>query len=189
MNKVKFGLRNVHYSKITINESGEYEYATPVAIPGGVSLSLSPSGETNDFFADDVIYYSNTTNQGYEGDLEIALVPESFLTDIMGLTKDANGALIEDADAISSNFALSFEVQGDKRARRTWLYNCSATRTNQDASTKETSATPSTETLTLKAMPRITDRAVKASLELNETNAEVYNDFFKNVYEVAVTEI
>lgn len=189
MNKVKFGLRNVFYSKITIGEGGEYEYATPVAIPGGVSLSLSPSGETNDFFADDVIYYSNTTNQGYEGDLEIALIPESFLVDIMGITKDANGALIEDADSVSSNFALSFEVQGDKRARRTWLYNCSATRTNQDATTKETSATPSTETLTLKAMPRLSDRAVKASLELNEQNAEAYNEFFNKVYEVSVSEV
>lgn len=189
MNKVKFGLRNVFYSKITIGEGGKYEYATPVAIPGGVSLSLSPSGETNDFFADDVIYYSNTTNQGYEGDLEIALIPESFLLDIMGLVKDSNGAILEDADAISSNFALSFEVQGDKRARRTWLYNCSATRTNQDASTKETSATPSTETLTLKAMPRLNDKAVKASLELNETNAEIYNKFFESVYEAEVSEV
>ena len=68
MNIVKFGLRNVKYSKITIGEDGTYEYATPVAIPGGVNLSLSPSGETNDFFADDVIYFSDTTNQGYEGD-------------------------------------------------------------------------------------------------------------------------
>lgn len=189
MNKVKFGLRNVKYSKITIDENGKYEYATPVAIPGGVNLSLSPSGETNDFFADDVIYFSDTTNQGYEGDLEIALVPESFLIDIMGQTKDKNGALLENADSISAPFALAFEVQGDKRARRTWLYNCSATRTNQDASTKETSTSPSTETLTLKAMPRISDKAVKASLELNETNAAVYNSFFDSVYESEISEV
>lgn len=189
MNKVKYGLRNVTYSKITIGEDGAYTYATPVAIPGGVSLSLSASGDTSDFFADDVIYFSSTTNQGYEGDLTIALVPESFQIDIMGQTKDKNGALIENADAIPSNFALGFEVQGDEKGRRTWLYNCSATRTNQDASTKESSTEPSTETLTLKAMPRISDKAVKATMELSETNASAYNSFFESVYEKDISSI
>lgn len=189
MNKVKFGLRNVYYSKITVGEDGQYSYATPVAIPGAVNLSLSPTGDTNDFYADDVIYYSNTTNQGYEGDLEIALIPESFLTDIMGVIKDTNGALVENADAKSSSFALGFEVQGDEKGRRTWLYNCSASRSNQDASTKESSATPSTETLTLKAMPRLNDLAVKASLELNDENATTFNSFFTEVYELVEVSI
>lgn len=188
-NKIKFGLRNVFYSKITIGEDGSYSYGTPVAIPGGVSLSMSASGETNDFYADDSIYHSSNTNQGYEGDLEIALIPESFLTDIMGITKDKNGALIENADARTSNFALGFEVQGDQKGRRTWFYNCSAGRSNQDASTKESSVTPSTETLSLKAMPRLTDKEVKVQLELSETNAEKYNSFFDEVYEKEISSI
>lgn len=181
-NKIKYGLRNVYYSKITIGEGGAYTYATPVAIPGGVSLSLSASGDENDFYADDAIYYSVTANQGYEGDLEIALIPESFLTDIMGVTKDSNGALIENSDAKLSSFALGFEVQGDIKGRRTWLYNCSASRSNQDASTKESSITPSTETLSIKAMPRLSDHAVKVSMEENETNTTAYNGFFSEVY-------
>lgn len=187
-NKVKFGLRNVTYSKITTSYDAEkneytYSYATPVTIPGAVSLSMSASGDTNDFFADDAIYFSSTTNQGYEGDLEIALVPESFLIDIMGQTKDSNGALIENADAVPTSFALGFEVQGDLKGRRTWLYNCNATRPNQDASTKETSTEPSTETLSLKAMPRLSDKAIKAVMELSDDNAAAYNSFFSSVYE------
>ena len=181
--KVKYGLRNVVYSKITIGENNTYNYGTPVKIPGAVNLSLSPSGDSNDFYADDSIYYSDTANQGYEGDLEIALVPKQFKKDIMGMTEDANGALIENADDKFEAFALGFEVQGDVKGRRTWLYNCNVARPNDDASTKENTKTPSTETLSLKSMPRLTDKAVKAVLELTEDNAAAYDGFFESVYE------
>lgn len=182
MNKVKFGLRNVHYAKMTITEN-VMSYSDPVAIPGAVNLSLSPSGDTEDFFADDTAYFSDTANQGYEGDLEIALLPDSFLKDILGQTVDANGAIFENADDKSSAFALGFEIQGDESGRRVWLYNCTATRPNQDAATTENSKTPTTDTLTIKALPRLSDREVKVVLSKTAENATEYEAFFDEVYE------
>ena len=99
MNKVKFGLRNVVYAKMTYNEEENiYTYATPVSIPGAVNLSLSPSGDSNDFYADDIIYFADSNNNGYEGDLEIAIIPDSFKKDILGETEDANKVLFENAE-------------------------------------------------------------------------------------------
>lgn len=181
-NKVKYGLRNVYYAPITEGTSG-IEYGTPVAIAGAVNLSLSGVGDTNDFYADDTIYFSQTANQGYEGDLEIALIPKDFLKNIMGLTEDANGALLENADAQVKAFALGFEVQGDDKPRRTWLYNCKASRPNQDAQTAETGITPSTETLSIKVMPRIDNKNVKITLEKSTASETAYNSFFTSVYE------
>lgn len=182
-NKVKYGLRNVYYSVITEGTGGAITYATPVKIDGAVNLSLSGVGDTNNMYADDAIYFSSTANQGYEGDLEIALIPKSFLKDVMGLTEDANGALLENSDAIVKGFALGFEVQGDSKPRRTWLYNCKASRPNQDAQTKETGITPNTEKLSIKVMPRLTDKNVKVTMELSDTNQTAYNGFFTQVYE------
>lgn len=182
-NKIKYGLRSVYYAKITEGAGGAITYGSPVAIPGAVNLSLSGVGDTNDFYADDTIYYSSTANQGYEGDLEIALIPQSFYTDILGLTTDSNGALIENADATVSAFALGFEVQGDNKPRRTWLYNCKASRPNQDAQTAEAGITPATETLSIKVMPRIADKNVKVTMEKSNTNETAYNGFFSAVYE------
>lgn len=183
-NKIKYGLRNVYYSKMTV--SGDtISYATPVAMPGAVRLSASPVGDSVDFNADDIIYFQSTANQGYEGELEVALINEDFLTNIMKLEKDSNGALVESADAIPESFALGFEVQGDKKPRRTWFFNCTCARPNADAQTKETGINPNTETLSIKMMPRGTDHKVKVTLELTEDNVSVYNDFFSEVYETS----
>ena len=40
-NKVKFGLKNVHFAKMIVSEEdGSISYAEPVRIPGAVNLSL-----------------------------------------------------------------------------------------------------------------------------------------------------
>lgn len=181
--KIIYGLKNVVCAKYTIKADGSYEYATPFKIPGAVSLSLSTSGDSNDFYADDVIYNSSNANQGYEGDLEMALIPEEFKTDILGEIKDSNGALIENADAEQNGFALGFEASGDVKARRTWFYNCKASRPNVDAKTKEKSISPSTEKLTIKVMPRLNDHAIKVVMELTDSNKTKYDSFFSEVYE------
>ena len=108
-NKVKFNIRNVHYAKLTVSETGEVTFAKPVPMPGAVSLSLDPNGEPSVFYADGYAYYTISNNQGYEGDLELALVPESFRTDILKETMDSNSVLIEDATVETDKFALLFE--------------------------------------------------------------------------------
>ena len=72
-NKIKYGLRSVYYAVATTGTGGALTYATPVAIPGAVNLSLSAEGDTTPFYADDVVYWQGTANNGYSGSLEIAL--------------------------------------------------------------------------------------------------------------------
>lgn len=181
-NKVKFGLKNVYYSVITESTSG-ITYGTPVAINGAVSLSLSKLGDNYDFYADDIIYYNSNANQGYEGDLEVAMLPDTFKTDVLGETTDTNGALTEVASATTKYFALGFEVSGDDKARRTWMFYCTASRPNIEAQTIEATKEPKTDVLTLKAMPRATDEKVKVVMTKSATNETAFNSFFSAVYE------
>lgn len=82
-NKVKYNLKNVHAAKLSKDEEGNLVYTTPVAIPGAVSISLDAEGDSSLFYADGIVYFSSSSNNGYSGDLEIALIPEWFRVDIL----------------------------------------------------------------------------------------------------------
>ncbi len=186
-NKVKFGLSNCYMAPITIGQNGAYTYGTPIAIPGAVNLSLNPVGNDNDFYADNVIYFASKANQGYEGDLEIALIPDEIRTSILGETQDTNGAYIEKASDELKGFAFGFQINGDKTNRKYWYYNCTVSRPTSENSTIETTKTPNTDTLTIKAMPRLSDDAVRVYLEPTEENITAYNSFFTSVYEASTS--
>ena len=116
-NKVKFGLNNVHWAKITqwSADGTTPVYADPVRLPGAVSLSMDANGENEPFYADNCVYYVMNNNSGYEGDLEIALVTTEFATEILGEILDNNGVLVERNDAEPAQFALMFEFEGSSK--------------------------------------------------------------------------
>lgn len=162
-NKIKYGIRNVYYAVATEGAGGALTYATPVALPGAVSMSIAAEGESTPFYADDVVYYQGVANNGYSGTLELALIPDSFRKDVLGELEDDNDLLVEKADVTPAEFALLFEFQGDDKATRHVFYRCTCTRPDVAGSTKEASIEPQTETLNISALPRINDTVVKAS--------------------------
>ena len=179
-NKVKYNLKNAHYALLTIGEDGAVTYDTPVPMPGSVSLSLDANGEPENFYADGIAYYVINNNMGYDGDLELALIPEGFRTDVLKETLDSKGVLIENSDAELAQFALLFEFDGDVKKIRHVLYNCSASRPGIEGKTNEDSKEVQTETLTIKATP-LSDGKVKAKTG-DTTDAKVYADWYKTVY-------
>lgn len=185
-NKVKFGLSNVHIAKITETD-GEITYGTPFAMPGARSLTADPEGETTPFYADNIKYYIATSNQGYTGDLEIAMLVKEFFTQILGQEEDTNGALFESADDVTARFALMGEIDGDVKKRRFVYFDCTATRPSAEMNTVEESKEPQTDTISITMSPRSTDKVIKAVIEPNETNQAVYDTFFKKVYEKNAT--
>lgn len=185
-NKVKFGLSNVHIAKIT-EEDGEITYGVPFAVPGAVSLTAEPEGDTTPFYADNIKYYIAVANNGYTGDLEIAMTPKEFLTQILGQEEDTNGALIESANDVNARFALMGEIEGDVKKRRFVYYDCTAARPSAEMNTVEESKEPQTDTISITMAARSSDNVIKAVIEPSEENKAVYDTFFKKVYEKDAT--
>lgn len=127
-NKVEFGLRNCYYAVITEGEDGKITYGSPKRLPGAVSITFDKSGDLIRFKADDIDYYTNANNQGYEGTLTLARVPEEFRTEVLKEEKTEKGVILENSDAQVANIALMFEFQGDVKATRHLFYYCSVNR-------------------------------------------------------------
>ena len=184
-NKVKYNICNVHYATIQTGESG-LTFATPVPMPGAVSISLDPNGEPESFYADGIEYYVIANNMGYDGDLELALIPESFRTDVLKEIVDDNNVLVESANIETGSFALLFEFDGDVKKIRHVMYNCSAARPTIASKTNEESREVQTETLTLQARP-LSNGHVKARSS-STTVKETYDNWYKTVYVPTITE-
>ncbi len=82
-NKIQFGLTNVYYAPYTVVAEA-ITYETPIRIPGAVEISLEPRGDMVEFYADNMLYYSASNNQGYDGNLSVANIPEQFAIDALG---------------------------------------------------------------------------------------------------------
>lgn len=161
-NKVKYGLQKVYYAVATDDGTGTLTYATPVAWPGAVSISLAAQSNENIFYADNIAYFQTFANNGYSGDFECAYIPDSFRTAVLGETLDANGAYFEHAGGTNVEFALLFQFEGDDKAIRHAFYRCTASRPDTAGQTTTDTVEPQTETITITALPRVNDHLVKA---------------------------
>ena len=179
-NKVKFNIRNVHYALQNVADDGTVSFETPVPMPGAVSLSLDANGEPSTFYADGCAYYIISNNMGYEGDLELAMLPESFRTDVLKEELDTNKVLVENANVEVQNFALLFEFDGDIKKIRHVLYNCAASRPSIESETNEDEIEVKTETLSITATP-LASGYVKAKTG-DDTTDTIYADWYKSVY-------
>lgn len=178
-NKVKFGLSNVHIWPI--NEvQGKIEYEEVIALKGAVNLSIDPEGENSNFYADDIPYYSQFANNGYSGELEIAIVTDEFKIRILGFEEDKNGAIFENINSKAKNFAMAFEFKGDKANVRRLYYNVSASRPSDNHETITEKKEPGTESLNITALPRPDNGDVNVKLEEGQ---EGYDKFYEKPYE------
>ena len=184
-NKSKYGLSNVPYAIGTPGTDNTMTYGTPVALPGAVSLSMEPQGEATIFHADNIDYWVGSGNSGYEGDLELAVIPEDFKTAILGYVEDSKNIMFENINAEAVHFALLFQFEGDQAATKHVLYNCTATRSSVAGSTKEDSIEPATESISITAKS-IYDATLQKDIvkgeSMSDADSTVYSGWYSAVY-------
>lgn len=182
-NKVKFGLKNVHYAVLT-ETGGAITYGTPVAIKGAVNLALDPSGDETNFFADDTKYYAVTNDAGYTGSVEFAKIPDQFKKDVLGFIEDTNNILFEDAEVEPKRFALLFEFSGDANKTRHVLYDVTCSRPSVGSGTLTETKEPVTETLNITASPLPVDSNGRRLVKAKSVEGDgQYSTWFSTVYE------
>lgn len=182
-NKVRYGLTNVHIAKLTISEDGGYTFEKPQRLPGAISLTLTPKGETVTLAADDDDEYARIdVNSGYDSTLEMARIDDDFYVQYLGEIVDSKKVQFEKSDSeIHSPFALLFEFTGDVKKIRHVMYHCQASRPEISSKTRNKSLEIATESLklTMKNIPGT--NLVKAKTK-EDTDPAVYESWYDEVY-------
>lgn len=183
-NKVQFNLKNVYYSILTEtvnNGETQYSWATPVHVPGAVNLSLEAQSELSPFYADGIVYYQTVSQNGYQGDLEMAKFPDQMLKDVWGLTEgETSKVLTENVNVEPKAFALLFQIDGDAGSEMYVMYNCKGTKPGISSTTNTDTKEPQTQTSTISATP-LEDGNVFARTT-SDTPDATKNSWFDSVF-------
>lgn len=145
-NKVEFGISQLHIGTYTDNQ-GVVTLGTPFAQKGAVSLSIEPEGDSNNFYADNVIYYSGFSDNGFSGSIEVAKFDDEFKTQFMGYQTLEDGGIAMIKGAIRPKVYIIGQSEGDAEARRFIMYNASLGGIQREYNTVEEDKEPTTETI------------------------------------------
>ena len=146
-NKVLFGVSNLYVGEYNVATSGSVTLGTPYAVPGTVKISMDAETEENKFYADNVTYWSGYSDNGYSGEIENALIDDTFKTKFMNYKALADGGIAQVKGQQNKTVYLMFQVEGDDKARRGIFYNVSLGQISREYSTTEDSIEPATATL------------------------------------------
>ncbi len=146
-NKVLFGVSNLHVGEYIVATDGTVTLGTPFALPGTVNISMEPESEENKFYADNVVYWSAYSDNGYSGEIENAFFPDAFKTRFMNYKTLANGGIAQIKGEPNKKVYMIFQVEGDEKARRGIFYNVTLGQITREYSTTEDSIEPATATL------------------------------------------
>lgn len=146
-NKVEFGISELHVGTYTVDDQGTVTLGTPYHQAGAVSFSPEEQSEQNNFYADNILYWSGYSGGSIEGDLEVAMFDDAFKTQFLGYVTLTNGGLANVKNATKPNVFIAFQVEGDAESRRVILYNCTLGAITREYATIEESKEPVTETL------------------------------------------
>lgn len=179
-NKVHYDLVDVHVAALTITD-GVASFGTPEPLQGSISMDLAAQGDTIKLRADGMDYYVTYSNDGYSGNLNLAMVPDWFKAAYLGHSvSEKDKVLVENSNAEHKPFALLYGFKGDKKNRRHVLYNCMGGRASVKGDNKDRMKEADTESLPITATP-LPDGMVKASTT-ESTPDTVYANWTKTVW-------
>lgn len=142
------GLKDLYYSIITEDSSGNETYGTPVKLAPAISANLSQERSTAQLYADDQV--EDDLDEFAKGtiSLNVSAISDAVAAILTGSTVDSNGCLVDtDVDA-APYVAIGFRSPTSKgKNRYVWLYRVKFTVPNDSFATKGESVSFNTPTI------------------------------------------
>lgn len=123
-NKVEFGTKLFHIGTYEVND-GVVTLGDPMHVPGMRALNVEAESEESKFYADDVVYYSDYTDNGMTGELGMALFPDEFKVAFLNYAETQDGGIAQVKGKQNKSVYFAFQGAGDKENRRHIFFNVS----------------------------------------------------------------
>ena len=156
-NKIEFGLSHLYFAPLarttSTDGSVKYTYETPVRIEGVQSMTQEAQGETSNIYAEDMVWFTYTANNGYTGELVFVHFSDAIRETIFKYGKTSDGLLVERADTQPAEGALLYQCQGDQNKTRHVLYDVTFGNPQVEHKTKEDGIEATVVTIPYTAVP------------------------------------
>lgn len=146
-NKVEFGISELYVGTYTVGTNGTVTMGSPYHQKGAVSFSPSPQSSENNFYADNIRYFSEDGGSSLQGDLSVAMFDDDFKTNFLGYQAATGGGLALVKGASKPKTYVMFQTEGDDKARKVIFYNCTLGDITRAYNTITDSKTPDTEAI------------------------------------------
>lgn len=147
-NKVEFGISELHVGTYTVDpDTGVATLGTPYHQKGAVTLSVEAESDSNDFYADNIKYWSGFSDNGFTGSIEVARFDNDFKTQFLGYKITADGGVASVKNATKPDVYIAFQTEGNVEPRRVLLLNVALGAISREFSTIEETKEPVTESL------------------------------------------
>ncbi len=150
MPKVQFGISELHvgtYTETTTTQGTTVTLGTPYHQIGAVSFAPEVESNQNDFYADNVVFWSGYSGGKIEGDLEVAMFDDAFKTQFLGYKTLTSGGLANVKNPTKPNVYIAFQTETDGTPIRVILYNCALGNISRSYETIGEQKEPKTATL------------------------------------------
>ena len=148
-NKVEFGISNLHVGTYTVGTTGTVTLGTPYHQEGAVSFSPSMEGSENNFYADNIAYWSEFADGNMSGDVVVAKFDTDFKNNFLGYKTTTAGGTAVVKNATKPKVYVMFQVEGDEEPYRCIMYNASLSGITRAYNTIAETKTPDTEKITI----------------------------------------
>lgn len=172
MPKVQFGISQLHvgtYTETTTTSGTSISLGTPYYQAGAVSFSPEVENSSNDFYADNIVYWSGYSGGKIEGDLEVAMFDDNFKKNFLGYKTLTNGGLALVKNPTKSNVYIAFQTETDGTPIRVILYNCSLGDISRSYETIGEQKEPKTATLPVTCIGASTNGVTMATFKQGDT--------------------
>ncbi len=175
------GLENVHYAKLTKDDSTGVTYETPKKLSGAISINENAESNTAELYADNRLWATATVFSKGSVELELADLSLEDYAALGGHSIAVDGKLIENANDVAPYIAILGEgLKEDGETKRYFkLLKGQCAKVGLDMKTKTDSPEYTTQTLSATFMPRQFDGNYKYVLDSKA--ASVASDWYSSV--------